>query len=40
MYTTFERDLEAKGYIDAPINPTLDLVEEIKRLKKEKMQSF
>lgn len=36
MYTTFERDLEAKGYIDAPINPTLDLVEEIKRLKKEK----
>lgn len=36
MYTTFERDLEAKGYIDAPIDPTLDLVEEIKRLKKEK----
>lgn len=36
MHTTFERDLEAKGYIDAPIDPTLDLVEEIKRLKKEK----
>lgn len=36
MYTTFERDLEAKGYIDASIDPTLDLVEEIKRLKKEK----
>jgi quinolinate synthase len=28
--------LEAKGYIDAPIDPTIDLVDEIKRLKKEK----
>ncbi len=36
MNTTFERDLQAKGFIDVPINPTLDLVDEIKRLKKEK----
>jgi quinolinate synthase len=26
----------SKGYLDAPIDPTLDLVEEIQRLKKEK----
>ncbi|MDR6734041.1 quinolinate synthase [Sphingobacterium sp. 2149] len=29
-------ELQAKGYIDAPIDPSLDLVEEIQRLKKEK----
>lgn len=29
-------DIEAKGYIDAPIDPSLDLIQEIKRLKKEK----
>ena len=33
---TFERDLEAKGFIDVPIDPTIDLVDEINRLKKEK----
>lgn len=36
MNTTFERDLEAKGFIDVPIDPSIDLVEEIKKLKKEK----
>lgn len=36
MDITFERDLEAKGYIDVAIDPTIDLVEEIQRLKKEK----
>ncbi len=36
METTFERDINAKGFIDAPIDPSLDLVEEIKKLKKEK----
>ncbi|MDH5828483.1 quinolinate synthase NadA [Sphingobacterium faecium] len=29
-------DIEAKGYIDIPIDPSLDLIEEIKRLKEEK----
>ncbi|MEJ5088404.1 quinolinate synthase NadA [Sphingobacterium faecium] len=29
-------DMEAKGYIDAPIDPSLDLIQEIKRLKQEK----
>ncbi len=29
-------ELQAKGYIDAPIDPTLDLIKEIQRLKKEK----
>ncbi|WP_293928905.1 quinolinate synthase NadA [Sphingobacterium sp. UBA6320] len=29
-------DMEAKGYIDAPIDPSLDLIQEIKRLKREK----
>lgn len=29
-------DMEAKGYIDAPIDPSLDLIQEIKRLKKKK----
>ena len=29
-------ELQAKGYIDAPIDPSLDLVVEIQRLKKEK----
>ena len=29
-------ELQAKGYIDAPIDPSLDLVKEIQRLKKEK----
>lgn len=33
---TFEIDLNEKGYIDAPIDPALDLVSEINRLKKEK----
>ncbi len=32
-YTT---DLSAKGYLDLPVDPTLDLVEEISRIKKEK----
>ncbi|EFK60017.1 quinolinate synthase NadA [Sphingobacterium spiritivorum] len=36
MNITYERDLEAKGYIDVAIDPTIDLVEEINRLKKEK----
>lgn len=36
MNTTFERDLEAKGFIDLPIDPSIDLVQEIKKLKKEK----
>ena len=36
MNTIFEKDLEAKGFIDIPIDPTIDLVEEINRLKKEK----
>jgi quinolinate synthase len=29
-------ELQAKGYIDAPIDPSLDLVKEIQRLKREK----
>ena len=29
-------DLEKKGYLDVEIDPTLDLVAEIKRMKKEK----
>lgn len=29
-------DMEAKGYIDSPIDPSLDLIQEIKRLKQEK----
>jgi len=36
MNTTFERDLEAKGFIDVDIDPTIDLIAEINRLKKEK----
>ncbi|MBE8721456.1 quinolinate synthase NadA [Sphingobacterium pedocola] len=36
MNTTFERDLEAKGFIDVDVDPTIDLVSEINRLKKEK----
>lgn len=36
MNTTFEFDIDAKGYIDVAIDPQLDLVEEIMRLKKEK----
>lgn len=31
-----ERDLESKGYLDIEVDPTLDLFEEINRLKKEK----
>jgi len=31
-----ERDLEAKGYVDEPIDPTIDLVEGIRILKAEK----
>ena len=29
-------DLEKKGYLDVDIDPSLDLVAEIKRMKKEK----
>lgn len=36
MNTTFEQDLSAKGFIDVDIDPTIDLVAEINRLKKEK----
>lgn len=36
MNTTFERDLEAKGFIDLDVDPTIDLVSEIAKLKKEK----
>src|SRR5690606_31259145 len=36
MNTVFERDLQAKGFIDVAIDPTIDLVEEINRLKQEK----
>lgn len=36
MEATFERDLVAKGFIDMPIDPSIDLVDEIQRLKKEK----
>lgn len=36
MNITFERDLEAKGFIDVAIDPRIDLVDEIKRLKQEK----
>ena len=36
MNETFEKDLEAKGFIDLPIDPKLNLVEEIKKLKEEK----
>lgn len=33
---TLIADLNIKGFVDEPIDPSLDLVEEIKRLKKEK----
>ena len=33
---TLIADLNIKGFVDSPIEPSLDLVEEIKRLKKEK----
>lgn len=36
MDITIERDLEAKGYIDVAIDPSLDIIDEIKRLKAEK----
>lgn len=36
MNTLFEKDLDSKGYIDESIDPTLDIVAEIQRLKKEK----
>ena len=36
MNNTYQRDLEAKGFIDIPVDPSLDLVQEIKRLKNEK----
>ncbi|MHC8948725.1 quinolinate synthase NadA [Sphingobacterium hungaricum] len=36
MNTIFERDLEAKGYIDVAIDPSMDIVQEIAKLKKEK----
>lgn len=36
MNISFEKDLEIKGFIDEPIDPSLNLVEEIKKLKKEK----
>ena len=31
-----ERDLQKKGYLDLEVDPTLDLIEEIEKLKKEK----
>ena len=36
MNAVFEKDLQVKGYIDQVIDPTVDITEEIKRLKKEK----
>lgn len=36
MNAIFERDLEVKGYIDEIIDPTIDIVNEIERIKKEK----
>ncbi|PVH25812.1 quinolinate synthase NadA [Sphingobacterium corticibacter] len=36
MDTRFDTVLEAKGYIDLPIDPSIDLIAEIQRLKKEK----
>ncbi len=36
MDNTFDTVLEAKGYIDQPIDPSIDLIDEIQRLKKEK----
>lgn len=36
MNSTYQKDLEAKGFIDLPVDPSLDLVQEISRLKKEK----
>ena len=38
MNTLFDTDiaLETKGYLDLDIDPDLDLVEEINKLKKEK----
>ncbi|MFD2598297.1 quinolinate synthase NadA [Sphingobacterium corticis] len=36
MNNTFDTVLEAKGYIDIPVDPSLDLIDEIKRLKAEK----
>src|SRR5690554_1730001 len=33
---TLIADLNIKGFVDSPIDPSLDLIEEIKRLKKEK----
>ncbi|MCA5005403.1 quinolinate synthase NadA [Sphingobacterium bovistauri] len=36
MNNTYQKDLEAKGFIDLPVDPSLDLVQEIQRLKKEK----
>jgi hypothetical protein len=32
--------LAVKGYLDIAIDPSLDLFDEIRKLKKEKMQSF
>lgn len=36
MNTIFEKDLEAKGFIDEPIDPTIDIISDIQKLKKEK----
>lgn len=36
MKTAFARDLEVKGYIEKPVDPLLDIVAEIQKLKKEK----
>lgn len=36
MNNRFDTVLEAKGYIDLPIDPSIDLIDEIQRLKKEK----
>lgn len=34
------KDLEQKGYLDLDLDPTIDFVEEIQRLKKKKMRLF
>lgn len=36
---TIEKELRDVGYLQRPVDPALDLFEEIKKLKKEKMRS-
>lgn len=36
MLNIYQNDLEAKGFIDIPVDPSLDLIKEIKKLKKDK----